>query len=158
MAAAALSPSRVAARPMFSPPNTTPSPPTYFFVSPVLSGRRSGNVLAAGHASGRPVQNRTRFVALDGMLWLPTFAPNSAKLMAVEASIADLGLDACAHTIVSNAFVCSVSGGERKRVSIEHKLLVNPSPLVLDESTSDSTTASRLISTLSALSSKGCTV
>ncbi|KAK1695061.1 hypothetical protein QYE76_011758 [Lolium multiflorum] len=53
--------------------------------------------------------------------------------MAVQALIADLGLGACAHPIVSNAFVCSVSGGERKRVSIGHELLVNPSLLVLDE-------------------------
>jgi hypothetical protein len=56
-------------------------------------------VLAAGHASGRPVQNLTRFVTQDDMLRLPTFSPNSAKLMAVEASIADLGLGACAQPL-----------------------------------------------------------
>jgi hypothetical protein len=33
-----------------------------------------------------------------------------------------------------------------------------PSMLVLNEATSDSTAASRLVSTLSALSRKGCTV
>ncbi|KAM0910242.1 hypothetical protein ACQ4PT_014282 [Festuca glaucescens] len=45
-----------------------------------------------------------------------------------------------------------------ERVSIGHKLLVNPSLLVLDEPTSDSTAASRLVSTLSVLSRKGRTV
>jgi ABC-type multidrug transport system ATPase subunit len=61
---------------------------------------------------------------------------------------------------VGNAFVRGVSGGERKRVSIGHELLVNPSLLVLDEPTSglDSTAASRLVATLSALARKGRTV
>ncbi|KAK1643784.1 hypothetical protein QYE76_061589 [Lolium multiflorum] len=70
-----------------------------------------------------------------------------------KASIAELGL------FVSNVFVCSVSGGERKLVSIGHELLVNPSLVVLDEPTSNSTSAFRLFSTPSALTlRKGCTV
>ena len=43
-------------------------------------------------------------------------------------------------------------------MSIGHELLANPSLLVLDEPTSDSIAASCLVSTLSALSRKGCTV
>ncbi|KAK1629480.1 hypothetical protein QYE76_003795 [Lolium multiflorum] len=83
------------------------------------------------------------------MLRFPTFAPNSAKLVAAKASIAELGL------FVSNAFMCGMSGGERKLVTIGHELLVNPSLVVLDEHTSDSTSAFRLFSTLSALTRKG---
>jgi ABC-type multidrug transport system ATPase subunit len=83
------------------------------------------------------------------MLRLPTYAPNSAKLVSAKASIAELGLFA------SNAFVCGVSGGGRKVVSIGHELLVNPSLVVLDEPTSDSTSAFRLFSTLSALTRRG---
>ncbi|KAF0902539.1 hypothetical protein E2562_017937, partial [Oryza meyeriana var. granulata] len=94
------------------------------------------------------------------MLRLPTSAPASAKAAAAEAVIAELGLAACADTIVGNAFVRGVSGGERKRVSIGHEMLVNPSLLVLDEPTSglDSTAAARLVATLSSLARKGRTV
>jgi len=74
--------------------------------------------------------------------------------------IAELGLAACADTVVGNTFVRGVSGGERKRVSIGHEMLVNPSLLILDEPTSglDSTAAARLVATLSALARKGRTV
>lgn len=141
-----------------------------------LAGRYSGTVLTGGRAPCRAVQRRTGFVAQDdilhphltvretlafcAMLRLPTSAPTSAKLAAADAVIAELGLGACADTIVGNAFVRGVSGGERKRVSIGHELLVNPSLLVLDEPTSglDSTAASRLVATLSALARKGRTV
>ncbi|KAG8088844.1 hypothetical protein GUJ93_ZPchr0011g28178 [Zizania palustris] len=141
-----------------------------------LAGRYSGTVLAGGRPPSRAVQRRTGFVAQDdvlhphltvretllfcAMLRLPTSAPAEAKAAAAEAVIAELGLAACADTIVGNAFVRGVSGGERKRVSIGHEMLVNPSLLVLDEPTSglDSTAAARLVATLSALSRKGRTV
>ncbi|KAF7084877.1 hypothetical protein CFC21_088395 [Triticum aestivum] len=141
-----------------------------------LAGRYSGTVLTGGRAPCRAVQRCTGFVAQDdilhphltvretlafcAMLRLPATAPTSAKLAAADAVIAELGLGACADTIVGNAFVRGVSGGERKRVSIGHELLVNPSLLVLDEPTSglDSTAASRLVATLSALARRGRTV
>ncbi|CAD6254534.1 unnamed protein product [Miscanthus lutarioriparius] len=138
-----------------------------------LTDRYSGTVLAGGRAPSRFVQRRTGFVAQDdvlhphltvretltfcAMLRLPRSAPAATKAAAAEAVIAELGLGACADTIVGNAFVRGVSGGERKRVSIGHELLVNPSLLVLDEPTSglDSTAAARLVATLSALARKG---
>jgi ABC-type multidrug transport system ATPase subunit len=141
-----------------------------------LTGRYFGTVLAGGRAPSRAVHRRTGFVAQDdvlhphltvretltfcAMLRLPRSAPAAAKSAAAEAVIAELGLGACADTIVGNAFVRGVSGGERKRVSIGHELLVNPSLLVLDEPTSglDSTAAARLVATLSALARKGRTV
>jgi len=53
-----------------------------------------------------------------------------------------------------------VSGGERKRVSVGHELLINPSVLILDEPTSglDSTTAMNLLCALRSLSAGGRTV
>uniref|UniRef100_A0A0E0MD40 ABC transporter domain-containing protein n=1 Tax=Oryza punctata TaxID=4537 RepID=A0A0E0MD40_ORYPU len=142
----------------------------------ILGGRLAGMVLAGGRAPCRAVQRRTGFVAQDdvlhphltvretllfcAMLRLPTSSPATAKAAAAEAVIAELGLASCADTIVGNAFVRGVSGGERKRVSIGHELLVNPSLLVLDEPTSglDSTAAARLVATLSSLARKGRTV
>ncbi|CAL4995119.1 unnamed protein product [Urochloa decumbens] len=153
-----------------------------------LPARHSGTVLAttttgAGGAAAHPsptttrsIRRRTGFVAQDdilhphltvretllycAMLRLPTTTPLSTKASAADAVIAELGLTACADTIVGNAFVRGVSGGERKRVSIGHELLVNPSLLVLDEPTSglDSTAAARLVATLSGLARKGRTV
>jgi ABC-type multidrug transport system ATPase subunit len=140
------------------------------------SPRYTGTVLAGGRAPCRSVQRRTGFVAQDdvlhphltvretlafcAMLRLPRSAPSAAKAAAAEAVIAELGLGACADTAVGNAFVRGVSGGERKRVSIGHELLVNPSLLVLDEPTSglDSTAAARLVATLAAVARKGRTV
>ena len=50
-------------------------------------------------------------------------------------------------TVIGGPFFRGVSGGERKRVSIGHEILVDPSLLFLDEPTSglDSTTALRII-------------
>lgn len=78
----------------------------------------------------------------------------------VEAIIAELGLEKCQHTMIGNTFLRGVSGGERKRVSIGHEMLVDPSLLLLDEPTSglDSTTASRIIVTLQELARGGRTI
>jgi ABC-type Mn2+/Zn2+ transport system ATPase subunit len=53
-----------------------------------------------------------------------------------------------------------ISGGERKRTSVGHELLINPSVLFLDEPTSglDSTTAMHLLSTLRQLAAGGRTI
>ncbi|KAG2560651.1 ABC transporter G family member 25-like [Panicum virgatum] len=143
-----------------------------------LAGRHGGTVLAGGRPPScrGAARRRTGFVAQDdvlhphltvretlvfcAMLRLPRAAPAAAKAAAAEAVIAELGLAACADTAVGNAFVRGVSGGERKRVSIGHEMLVNPSLLILDEPTSglDSTAAARLLATLSALARKGRTV
>lgn len=50
-----------------------------------------------------------------------------------------------------------ISGGERKRVSIAHEMLMNPSLLILDEPTSglDATAAFRLVATLGRMAEEG---
>jgi ABC-type multidrug transport system ATPase subunit len=55
-----------------------------------------------------------------------------------------------AATVCAGFFRKGISGGERKRCSVGHELLINPSILLLDEPTSglDSTTAMHLLTSL----------
>ena len=64
-----------------------------------------------------------------------------------------MGLDRCRDTIIGGLFLRGVSGGERKRVSIGHEILIDPAILLLDEPTSglDSTTALRIVQVLQKL-------
>lgn len=81
----------------------------------------------------------------------------SEKKARVNGVISALGLDKCQHTLVGGPTRRGVSGGERKRVSVGHELLINPSVIILDEPTSglDSTTAMSLILTLRTLARDG---
>ncbi|TKY51517.1 ABC transporter G family member 25 [Spatholobus suberectus] len=136
----------------------------------------TGTILANSSKLTKPVLRRTGFVTQDDILYphltvretlvfcamlrLPRAAPRAEKVAAAESAIAELGLGKCEHTIIGNSFIRGVSGGERKRVSIAHEMLVDPSLLILDEPTSglDSTAAHRLVVTLAALAKKGKTV
>lgn len=143
-----------------------------------LHGRGlTGTVLANGQKLTKTVLKRTGFVAQDDVLYphltvretlvfcallrLPNSLSKSDKIAVAESVISELGLSKCENTIIGNGFVRGVSGGERKRVSIGHEMLVNPSLLVLDEPSSglDATAAYRLVATLGALARrKGKTV
>ncbi|CAL0320522.1 unnamed protein product [Lupinus luteus] len=136
----------------------------------------TGTILANSSKLNKPVLRRTGFVTQDDILYphltvretlvfcsmlrLPRTLPREAKLAAAESVMAELGLSKCEDTIIGNSFIRGVSGGERKRVSIAHEMLVDPSLLILDEPTSglDSTAAHRLVTTLGALAKKGKTV
>lgn len=137
----------------------------------------TGTVLANGRKLTKSVLRRTGFVTQDDVLYphltvretlifcallrLPKSLTRREKTEVAESVIAELGLSKCENTIIGNTFIRGVSGGERKRVSIAHEMLVNPSLLILDEPTSglDSTAAHRLVSTLSGLAhQKGKTV
>ena len=62
-------------------------------------------------------------------------------------------MDRCRNTIIGGQFLRGVSGGERKRVSIGHEILIDPAILLLDEPTSglDSTTALKIVQVLQKL-------
>jgi ABC-type multidrug transport system ATPase subunit len=64
----------------------------------------------------------------------------------------------CTHA--GGFFRRGISGGERKRVSIGHELLINPAIIMLDEPTSglDSTTAMHLLTLLQELAAGGRSV
>ncbi|KAI4320169.1 hypothetical protein MLD38_033675 [Melastoma candidum] len=136
----------------------------------------TGTILANGKKLSRSVLRRTGFVAQDDVLYphltvretlvfcallrLPQKLTTEEKVSVAESVISELGLSKCEDTIIGNSFVRGVSGGERKRVSIAHEMLMNPSLLVLDEPTSglDSTAAYRLVMALGSVAHKGRTV
>ncbi|VVA94982.1 unnamed protein product [Arabis nemorensis] len=137
----------------------------------------TGKILANDGKLTKQTLKRTGFVAQDDLLYphltvretlffvallrLPKTLTRDDKIKAAESVISELGLGKCENTIVGNTFIRGISGGERKRVSIAHELLINPSLLVLDEPTSglDATAALRLVQTLAGLAhEKGKTV
>ncbi|KAK9054262.1 hypothetical protein SSX86_025340 [Deinandra increscens subsp. villosa] len=136
-----------------------------------------GKILVNGRKVTKTVLKRTGFVTQDDVLYphltvretlifcallrLPKSLSRREKTAVADSVIAEVGLGKCADTIIGNTFIRGVSGGERKRVSIAHEMLMNPSLLILDEPTSglDSTAAHKLVSTLSGLAhEKGKTV
>ncbi|GJY24811.1 ABC transporter G family member 25 [Tanacetum coccineum] len=78
------------------------------------------------------VQERTILQGITGMVHPGDCARSLSrkeKTAVADAVITELGLSKCENTIIGNGFIRGVSGGERKRVSIGHEMLVNPSLL-----------------------------
>ncbi|KAK8954764.1 ABC transporter G family member 9 [Platanthera zijinensis] len=136
-------------------------------------GRVRGSIKYNGRAFSNAVRRNMGFVTQDDVLYphltvtetlvytallrLSNKLSRKEKVAQAETVISQLGLSDCRNNIIGGAFVRGVSGGERKRVSIGQEMLINPSLLLLDEPTSglDSTTAQRIVSTLSELSGGG---
>ncbi|XP_028805774.1 ABC transporter G family member 25 [Neltuma alba] len=138
----------------------------------------TGTIHANGCKLSKSILRRTGFVTQDDVLYphltvretlifcallrLPRTLSKEEKISMCESVIRELGLGKCENTIIGNAYIRGVSGGERKRVSIGHEMLMNPSLLILDEPTSglDSTAAHRLVTTLTTVvaQQKGKTV
>lgn len=93
-------------------------------------------------------------------LRLPSTMSQRQKYQRVAMIVKQLGLERCLGTRLGGDFVKGISGGERKRTSIGHEILVNPSLLLLDEPTSglDSTSATKLLQILQGLVKAGRTV
>ncbi|KAK9024215.1 hypothetical protein V6N11_004391 [Hibiscus sabdariffa] len=139
-------------------------------------GNFSGTMLANNRKPSKQIAKRTGFVAQDDVLYphltvretlvfcsllrLPKTLSTKDKISVAESVLSELGLSKCENTIIGNSFMRGISGGERKRVSIAHEMLINPSLLILDEPTSglDSTAAHRLVSILGSLAQKGKTI
>ncbi len=79
----------------------------------------------------------------------------------VAEVVSELGLERVAHSLIGDAFVRGLSGGEKRRVSIGCELLTRPGLLLLDEPTTglDSTNAARVVDILASLAGQqGVTV
>lgn len=78
----------------------------------------------------------------------------------VEETLALLGLSEVRHSVAGDATRRSLSGGQRRRLSVGIELVASPLVLFLDEPTSglDSSSASALIAALRKLSRTGLTI
>lgn len=93
-------------------------------------------------------------------LKLGSLISKQAQTKRVQELLQELNLEKVADTIVGDAKVRGISGGERKRLGIACELISSPSIIFLDEPTSglDSTSASHLVTALRNLADSGKTV
>jgi len=94
-------------------------------------------------------------------LRLPKKMSAEEKQKRVEDALSQLGLEGCRGTVVGNAAIKGISGGERKRLCVAMELITHPKLLFLDEPTSglDSSTALSLITTLGEIvKTRNCTI
>jgi ABC-type multidrug transport system ATPase subunit len=104
------------------------------------------------------VRETLRFAA---MMRLPRYMDKEAKLERAGYVIQQLGLEACADTVIgSPGSNIGISDGQRRRVSIGVQILTDPKILVLDEPTLglDSQAARGVINILHSLAQEGRTI
>jgi ABC-type lipoprotein export system ATPase subunit len=93
-------------------------------------------------------------------LKLGSLISKEAQVDRVDELIQQLKLEKAVDTIVGNAKVRGISGGERRRLAIACELISSPSVIFLDEPTSglDSTAATSLVGALRNLADSGKTI
>jgi ABC-type multidrug transport system ATPase subunit len=91
---------------------------------------------------------------------LPRHLTDDVRMERVNETLTTLGLDKVRHVLVGSVKDKTLSGGQRKRVSIGMELVAKPSVVVLDEPTSglDGASAFRLIRTLSDIALQGVSI
>jgi len=135
--------------------------------------RKDGDISFNGAPPNKNMKRSMGFVMQDDLMYesltvfetlfyaaqlrLPRHMTLAQKRERVNTVITALGLDSCKDTIIGVFFRKGISGGERKRASVGHELIINPSILLLDEPTSglDSTTAMHLLTSLRKLAQGG---
>lgn len=139
-------------------------------------GCLEGEVLADGQPLTEAFRSNCGYVMQDDVLFsnltvqetlefaasirLPASVSVATKQQLVADAMASLGLTGVADTLVGNAWVRGVSGGERKRVHIASEVLANQGLLFADEPTSglDAFQAHNIVAALRALAGDGRTV
>lgn len=74
-------------------------------------------------------------IRFSAKLRLPRSTTDSQLDKLTERMITELGLTACADTMVGGELIKGISGGERKRTSVGVELVVKPALVFLDEPT-----------------------
>ena len=72
----------------------------------------------------------------SALLQLPNSIPKSDKLTRADMVINKMGLEDCRNKIIGGRTLTSISGGQRRRVSICMEIIKRPKLLFLDEPTS----------------------
>uniref|UniRef100_A0A7S3VU76 ABC transporter domain-containing protein n=1 Tax=Dunaliella tertiolecta TaxID=3047 RepID=A0A7S3VU76_DUNTE len=90
----------------------------------------------------------------------PVSEPYASKAAAVDDVLDKLALDSCKDTLIGNAMVKGISGGQAKRTNIGIALVTNPRVLFLDEPTSglDSYTSNEVMRNVRQLAVGGVTI
>ncbi|KAB0799693.1 hypothetical protein PPYR_07573 [Photinus pyralis] len=103
----------------------------------------------------QPLLTVKEVMMIAARLKLPDTVSREEKKLKIQETLEAIGLDVCCDTRTG-----SLSGGQRKRLSIALELLRNPQVLILDEPTSglDSSTSKQCIMLLKELSAEGRTV
>ncbi|KAJ3208979.1 ATP-binding cassette sub- G member 1 [Dinochytrium kinnereticum] len=120
-------------------------------------GQVSGDILVNGTpivgSRMKQISGHDDAISMSATLRLPKSISPEEKKERVEAIIKDLNLTKCADTIIGDAHIKGVSGGERKRCAMAMEMVTNPKVLFLDEPTSglDTFTAFSVIHTLRGL-------
>eukprot|EP00529_Nitzschia_sp_RCC80_P009928 CAMPEP_0113481860 /NCGR_PEP_ID=MMETSP0014_2-20120614/22624_1 /TAXON_ID=2857 /ORGANISM="Nitzschia sp." /LENGTH=777 /DNA_ID=CAMNT_0000375365 /DNA_START=288 /DNA_END=2621 /DNA_ORIENTATION=- /assembly_acc=CAM_ASM_000159 len=93
-------------------------------------------------------------------LKLGSLISKHAQAERVDELIEELNLSKAADTIVGDAKVRGISGGERRRLAIACELIASPSLIFLDEPTSglDSTAATSIVESMRKLADSGKTI
>ncbi|KAL3688826.1 hypothetical protein R1sor_015135 [Riccia sorocarpa] len=141
-----------------------------------LKGHVTGKILYNDLPYDKAIKRKTGFVTQEDILFphltvketlvyaallkLPREFSREEKIQRAKDVIIDLGLEKCKDMIVGSRSLRGVSRGERKRVSIGHELLLDPSLLLLDEPTSglNSNMTFRIFQILQDLARSGRTI
>lgn len=99
-------------------------------------------------------------IRFSAKLRLPRSTKESQLDKLTEKMLSELGLTACADTIIGGALIKGISGGERKRTSVGVELVTRPALVFLDEPTSglDSFSAVQLCQVLKKVANAGSSV
>lgn len=99
-------------------------------------------------------------IRFSAKLRLPRSTTDSQLDKLASRMIHELGLSACADTIVGGPLLKGISGGERKRASVGVELVVKPAMVFLDEPTSglDSFSAVQVCHVLKKVANAGASV
>jgi len=131
-----------------------------YAVDPTDLEVRKGIAFVAQDDSLQVTSTPREAIRFSATLRLPRDTPTQHIETLVERMLSELGLTACADTIVGGALIKGISGGERKRTSVGVELVVKPAMVFLDEPTSglDSFSAVQVCQVLKKVANAGSSV